>query len=240
MAVKKEENVLSEQQIYDYIDCPVKYAILHQDSIPVPEQVSMNILLHRVANAFCLSLLNGIVQDQAWLKKKWDMYARKYKHYLNDKRVLMGMRELSAFWKYCQRTELQIVDVQSQFTIGFPSAKVRGVLGAVALRNNKLELFIPDFSPKSPDQSILDLKLQYTMHCYAFRTLYQRELSGIHIAHIHTGKEYYTYRKRDDYLRLETTVESVARAIRQRIYYPRENVLCPLCKIKDLCRSWVA
>lgn len=240
MAAVKEENVLSEQQIYDYIDCPIKYAIMHQDKLPIPEHVTMGVLLTRIANAFCLSLLNGVVQEPAWLKKKWDMYARKYKRFMSDKRILTGIQQLHSFWKYCQRTELQIVDIQTAFAIKFPSVEVRGALGAIALKNKKLELFIPDFDPKVPDQTTLDLKLKYTMHCYAFRYIYRRELSGIHIAHIKTGNDYYTTRTRDDYYRLETIVESVARAIRQRIYYPRENVLCPNCKIKDLCKAWIA
>lgn len=237
----KGREVITENQLYAYMDCPIRYSIEYQSSLPVSEPVTMSRLLTKVSNAFLLELMDGNVRSTSWIKKKWDILCRKYPLYLNDQRVVAGISQLINMFEYCKRHQIQIIDIGSPYELIFPSIIVQGKLGPVMTHNNKFELLVFDFNTKKiPDQSMLDLNLRYTMHYYAFRTLYQRELQGIRIVHVKTGNEFFSRRSNIDFNRMKIVTENIVSGIRQKIYYPRENILCDICTTKDLCRAWIA
>jgi hypothetical protein len=232
------KRILSEKQLREFLYCPLRYSVIFQNKTALPEPLTMNGLLNRVARSFFLELLGGKVRPVYWLKRKWDALCNKYPGYLNDKRVVHGIAVLNNFYKYCRDNEVQIVDINSPYEIQFPSVCVRGTLGAVSMKNKKFELLIMDFSNQMPDQSLIDLKLEYTLQCYAFRTLYSHDITGIRYVHLKSNTDFLSIRGRNDYLRLETIVEHVAGAIEHQYFYPHETVLCKNCTSKDVCRMW--
>ena len=47
---------ITEQQLFDYIECPAKYHIKYNMKIDIPEEVHLSKLLNSVSNFFYLNL----------------------------------------------------------------------------------------------------------------------------------------------------------------------------------------
>ena len=232
------KNEINEKQIYDYVFCPARYSMIYNSNMPTPEPLTVPNLIQPIIRSFCLNLMNGKIKSTDWLKSKWDVVCRKYPGYLNSQRVIRGISILVNLFRYCQKNELQVLDAESPFVLYSDKTIVRGHLGIISIRKNKPELLVFNCNQKPPSQIDIDMDLKYTMDCLAFRSTYFKELSGIRVVHVRTGSELTTYRTKDDYMRLQTIVDNVAKAISLKIFYPRKNVLCAQCPEYNLCKSW--
>ena len=86
--------ILTEEQLFDYIACPVHYDTVHNKGFAPHDRESMARLLTKVANAFYLNLMNGKVLPTSTLKKKWDSICETHKDYVTQQRCLEGMGQL--------------------------------------------------------------------------------------------------------------------------------------------------
>lgn len=229
---------LTEKQIYDYIFCPARYSMIYESNMPTPEPLTVPNLIQPIIRSFCLNLMNGKVKSTDWLKYKWDVVCKKYPGYLNSKRVIRGIALLVNLFQYCRKNEVQVLDADSPIEIYSDQTIVCGRMGIISVRNKKPELLVFDCNQKSPNQIDIDMSLKYTMDCLAFRSIYFKELAGIRVVHVRTGHEYMTYRMKDDFLRLQTITDNVAKAIALKIFYPRNNVFCNQCPEYNLCKAW--
>ena len=88
------------------------------------------------------------------------------------------------------------------------------------------------------EQTLIDMKLKYTIDSYAFQGVYNRRVDGIRVRNVKNAKDFLTFRSQDDFNRLEQTVVNVAECIKRGLYYPRESVMCGTCNTKDYCKAW--
>lgn len=235
--------VINEQQLFDYITCPAMYDVKHNKHIQIGETVSTAKLLNKVAKYFYVNLLNGKVPSSNDLKKKWDSVCNQYIDYVDSKKSLEGMGLIMKLLQWAGSEEIIVVDIDSPYRLMFKSnigpIELIGDMGAIlSLPNNKYELLITDFSNKIPDQTIVDMKLKYTLDSYAFQGVYNRQVDGIRVRNVKNAKDFLTFRSQDDYRRLEQTVANVATCISQNLYYPRESIMCASCNAKEYCKVW--
>lgn len=241
--MSKGISIVSENQIVDYIHCPTKFQCIYERKLIGREEVTMPYLLQKTAMAFFTSLMNGRVMRTSELKKKWDRCCIEHSDYITEQRCLDGMGKLMQMYRWAEKERLMIADVRVPYCILHKRGKhapveIHGEIPVIAMNSNKqFEILFMDFGNRLPDQSILDMNLRYTMQSYAF---YKERGSsvGVHVHNVKNDKDFFTYRISDDFRRLETTLTSVTIGIEEHLFYPRENVFCNLCSMKDLCRAW--
>jgi hypothetical protein len=236
--------VITEQQLFDYIACPAMYDVKHNKNIQIEEPVSVAKLLNKVAKYFYMNLLNGKVPTSNDLKKKWDSICVQNPVYVDAKRNLEGMGLIMKLLQWASAEEILVVDMDSQYRLMFQIAdplpvELVGTMGTIlALPNNKYELLVTDFSSKMPDQTLIDMKLKYSLDSYAFLGVYNKRVDGVKIRNVKNAKDFLTFRSEDDFHRLKQTVANVAICIKNKLFYPRESVMCSTCNAKDYCKAW--
>lgn len=236
---KDSKIILKEKQIFEYMNCPLRYSMKYNSNLPQADKISIPALLEPIIQGFCLNLVNGNVHSPAWLKMRWDKCCKKYPGFLKQDKVIRGISLLVNMFNYCKENALQVVDICSPYEIYTDLAVVRGQLGCIAMTKNKFELVIFDAGQKSPTQTTVDMDLKITLQCLAFKTIFSESLSGVRIIHLHTKSTFNTYRVKDDYLRLRIIIDNISTCIKNKLFYPRINVLCPSCPQLMLCKSWI-
>lgn len=235
--------VLTEQQLFDYITCPALYDVKHNKNIQIDEPVSTSKLLNKVAKFFYVSLLNGKVPSSSDLKKKWDSICSQHIGYMDSKRNLEGISLIMKLLQWASSEEIRVVDIDSQYRTMFKSdigpVELAGTMGTIlALPKERFELLVTDFSNRLPEQTLIDMKLKYTIDSHAFQGVYNKRVDGIKVHNVKNAKSFLTFRSQDDFCRLERTVANVAQCIKSNLYYPRESVMCSTCTTKDYCKAW--
>ena len=82
---------LTEDQLMDYLYCPIYYGIRYNSKIRAERAVTMPKLVQRVINAFCMKLMDGEVMRPDIMKRKWDMLCREYEVIMTPEKVREGM-----------------------------------------------------------------------------------------------------------------------------------------------------
>lgn len=231
---------MTETEFLDYIRCPLHYQTIHERKLPFANEPSFNQRLSRIANVFCLNLMNGSILHPYELKKKWDKACEE--GHLTPQQCMRGIGLLNQTFRWAEDKQLRIADVNTPYKMVLNGRhgkiEFRGETGIVSMNSQGgYELLVLDFGNRLPDQSILDLKLTYTLDCFAFKKLYSKEL-GVHLHHVKDNKDYYSYRNKHDFERLIETVDAVDWNIRNKVYFPRESVFCSNCNMKEICRAW--
>ena len=233
--------VLTEKQLYNYMKCPVYYQGAYEYGLIPVEQPSMSSLLSKVAHAFCAQLASQIVPSKHDVEKMWDRVCRKHQDYITEKRVVDGITALMQMYRWAEDKQLMIGSTDIPYKIVFKNddpIELAGKISIVAVTpDKKMELLVIDFSRKPPDRAVMDMKLKYTMDVYAFKKLMDKDI-GIHIHHVRSAQDFFTYRANDDFLRLESAVTTIGKCIKEKIYFPRENAFCSSCDMRNYCRAW--
>lgn len=235
--------VISEQQLFDYMKCPALYDFKYNKSIRIYEQVSIPKLLSGIANYFYFSIMNGKVPTSNDLKRKWDSVCTNNADYIDAKKNIEGMGSIINMFRWAQDERLIVADINSAYRLTFihenKPVELVGSMGTILLTaNNKYELLVTDFSSKLPDQTLIDMKLKYSLDCLAFSKTYNKEISGVRVHNIKNNKDFYSSRFDDDLKRFESSLINVVKSIRENIYYPRESTLCGPCAVKEYCKVW--
>ena len=236
---------ISEKHIFEYMRCPLYYDLVNNKHIEVEKRFSVATHLGRVGNSFLINLMNGKVLTQTELKKKWDAICEKEKDHITPSRCMEGVSQLMKLYLWAENQELRIADVKTPYAVSIKSIfmpntaiKVHGEMEAISIgKNGSVELLVLDFNNRSLDQSVLDMKIKYTLDSIAFKKLYGKDV-GIHVHHVKDNKDYFAYRIKDDEERLIATINSIAYSISKKLYYPRENILCSSCELKNFCKGW--
>ena len=228
---------LTENQLLDYIKCPNLFYFKYRTKIPIAEKKTMGELVRETINFYYTKLLEGRAPNIESIKRKWDSLCEAHKENISTRQILEGYGLLKLFDRFCREKKLIVADFSSSYEIVFPgNILLSGNIGTIRLFDKKLELFMVDTSQKQPDGKLLDMSLKNTLRCYAAgKTFSGYELSYINVLHLKSLKEQRTYRSPIQYARLEKAVENIGRAIREDIYYPRENFECARCPYKNFC-----
>lgn len=229
---------ITEQQFFDYMHCPALFEMKHIRNIPLEEQISSPKLLNRVAKYFYLNLLNGKICTTSELKKKWDSICQGYEDKIDAKKILEGMGLIMKLYNWASNEQAVVLDINTPYIIRVGDTELVGNLGTIlAAPNNKYELLITSFSSRLPDQTLIDMKLEYTLEAYVFHEVHNKFVDGVRVHSVKYDKDFYTSRADGDFKRLETAIKNVGKSIENDLYYPREG-MCSTCPAKGYCKYW--
>lgn len=231
---------VTEEQIWEYIKCPTLYDTNFNKKIKATTKATLANSLMKLTNAFLLHLSNGRVLAMGELKRKWDMICEKDN--INEQKCLEGLQQIANFYKWAEAKQLRILDVKMPYGLTIKgntgATSITGEINCIAVTpDNKYELLYVDYGNKQPDQPYLDRKLKYSLDALAFKQMYGEDIY-IHVHYVKGNLDFYSYRNRTDFERLTSTIDSVSECIDKNLYYPRENVFCTSCSIKQVCRAW--
>ena len=232
---------INEVQLADYVHCPILYDALHVKKLPFEKSQSMQKMLTSVTLSFFLALMDGRVLRMSDLKKKWDAVCEKA-DYMTPQKNLEGIAMLTKMYAWAEREQIRIRDTKTPYSFVIKKNGHRceyvGELTTLALtKTGQTELLHVDFSNKYPDQAILDMNLKYSADAYIFKKNFDTDI-GIHIHNVKNDKDFFTFRSEDDFVRMLDSIDSISRSIEQKIIYPRENIMCGSCGLKNFCRKW--
>lgn len=231
---------LTEQQLFDYNFCPVKYYLRHIAKIDVPEAPTMNKLLNQVAKYFYTSVANGKKPTLRQMQAKLDSICEENKEFINSKKAVEMWGHIYNFYNWACDNRIAVIDFDTKYAITIGEHIVEGAMNPIALTKNKdLEILLVNFSNKVPEQLELDMKLKYTLDVMAFnRANKDMSIKGTRMHLVKQNKDLYTTRSLNDYKRLESTVNGIAKSIQNELYYPRETYMCNTCSYRNYCRAW--
>lgn len=229
---------ITEQQLHDYIKCPVYYDIKYNSKLSLNEGHTLQTLLGKVAKYFYFHLLNGKICTLSELKTKWDSICGQYPDVIDAKANLEGFAMIHRMLLWAQRENLKLLDFETKYTINTKTVELSGNLPAIiAPREGQYEILAINFSNRIPDAPIVNLKLEHTLGCYGFKCAYNRDPLGVRIHNVKHGRDIKTIRNEDDFKRLRSAIESIGQSIQKGLYYPRE-LNCHKCAAYDYCRYW--
>ena len=228
---------LTEEQILDYIKCPNYFYLKYNSKIPFNNLPSFKDLIQKIIDAYMIKIFNGQLLSIDKVKKLWDKASEEYPNVLSSKRVLDGIGIMTMLDRYCHNNKLLIADINSPYQINFShNVIVTGNLGIIRLNDKQLELFVVETSQKKPEQILLDMSFKYTLQIYAINKMSPGvNINCLRVYHVKSNSEYTTYRTQKDYDRMEKIIAGVSKAIRNEIFYPREDFTCPQCVYKNYC-----
>lgn len=232
---------LNEVQLLDFLKCPIIYDSVNNKKMLIHKNnIALNNLLSKVSNNFYLNLINGKVLSLDTIKNKWDNLCLNYN--LSSQQCLEGVSLLIKLFRWASNERLIIADINSPYEYSIKDnnylINFKGEISTIAINSNNVPyLLVTDFNNKNPKQTLLDIKIKYTLDCFAYWKITNQKLK-IRVHHIKTNKDYFTDRNDIDFNRLEKTIKNVVFSIKNNIYYPRESVLCPSCEFVNFCRAW--
>lgn len=227
---------ITDEAVGDYIKCPQFFYFKWTSKIGFKKSPTFHELVGMVIDIYLAKLMDQKIMTSTQLKRQWDKLIDKYPNVITEKRVLEGFGMINQLTRYCENNRVSILDIGSQYNINFKDNIIlTGKIGAIRYNKNKLELFIVETSQKKPDQFLLDMSLKYTMQLYALKKDISFEVAGLHVYHVKSGQEFFSTRSQKDFERLEKTIRKVGYAIREDIFYPREDFTCPTCPYKLYC-----
>lgn len=232
---------LTEKQLFDFIKCPVLYDSIHNKQLFIQDTISLTKLIEKVSSFFYMNLLNSKVVSIDTLKRKWDRVCES--NNIHSQKCLEGLDLINRLYKWAKYEELIILDLNVPYTFTLKyeddvNISFKGEISNIALgKDKKPYLLITDFSNKYPTQPLLDMKLKYTLDSYAFKKLYNKDI-GVKFHHVKSDRDYFTFRIEDDFNRLVRVIRNVALSIDNRLFYPRESVMCSSCEFLNFCKVW--
>ena len=228
---------ITEQQLFDYIECPAIYHIKYNMKIDIPEEIHLSKLLNSVSNFFYLNLLNGKIPTYNQIKKKWDALCEQYK--LDNKKVITGWGYVLKLIEWCENNKICVADVSSNYMISLGEDQLIGNIETILVTPQKqIELFYTNFSEKALDPILIDMKLKYGLDALGFYTLYNKMPDIQKILSVKYNEVLLTNRTQPDITRVRDTIQNVINCIKNNLFYPRESAFCKTCPAKQYCKYW--
>ncbi len=231
---------ITEQQLFDYMNCPTLFDIRNSSQITIPYQVTQHKLICQVMRYFLTNLQNGVIPTYKELQRKWDSICAENKDIIDANKNISGWQKIVNFVTWAQNNKIAVGDISIPFIIDSKDVVLHGSIDQLLVdpQSHKIELFYPNFTDKEFDKYTIDTRLKYTIDAYAFKTIYKQPIDGIHVYSAKTNQNTYTYRGEEDFLRLKTSIYNIGHAIVNNCFYPRENALCSSCPGKVYCKYW--
>lgn len=231
---------LTEQQLFDYSYCPVKYYLKYKTKLIAPEEVTVNKLLTQVAKFFYNNVMNGKIPTLRQMQTKLDSLCEANKDIISSKKAVEMWGQVYNFYNWACDKKVAVIDTDIKYALNIGEHIIEGTMNPVALTPNKqLEVLIANFSSKIPDQLEVDSKLKYTLDTMAFNNANKdMKINATRIHLVRHNKDIVTTRNANDYERLKSTVNNIAKSIQNELYYPRETYMCNTCNYRNYCRAW--
>jgi hypothetical protein len=233
---------LTTEQLENYIACPNKFYIQNVSGIPPSPKHLVRKIAEKYKDQMFYALMDGKIPDANTILTNFAEECAKNKFAPLHKEVVRGSNQLLVLHNWLVSHRVLVADIGTPFEVTFPKSNVilKGKFEPIRMFNNKLEMLSVSFSSANPDQTLADMSLKYTIQAYAVHKLVKKyDLSCIRVLGIKSTHltELLSYRTKDDFIRLENTVNNVACAIQNNIFYPRESFECSYCSVKAYCAS---
>ena len=240
--VTQQPFTMTEQQMYDYINCPVLYNLKYVKNIAIESQPTIKELLSKTSVNMFTRMYAGQSPSLDKLKSRWDNICEGIvgtdKRFSREKLAAgMGMLHKAFMWVSDQKFE--VLELEAKYTIRLSECEMTGMTGIFVgnKQTGSIELLILDFGETMTDQTFVDLKLKYSLDAYVFYQLHKKVISGIRVHNVKNNRDFLSIRSKDDYKRVETTINNAAKGIKNEIWYPRE-IGCHFCKAASYCKGW--
>lgn len=231
---------LTEQQLFDYIYCPIKYYLKYEKKIIVEEEITTNKLLNKIAKYFYTSVVNEKLPTLNQMKSKLDSICEQHKDIITPKKSIEMWGKVYSFYNWACDNKISVIDANARYVINVGEHILEGTMNPINIVDNqRLESLIINFSNRIPDQLEVDTKLKYTIDTIAFNNSNEElKIIGTKIHLLQKNKDIITMRNETDFKRLKSTVSNVAKSIENKLYYPRETHMCTSCNYRAYCRAW--
>lgn len=231
---------LTEDQLEDYIKCPNLFYIRHVNNILPRKQITIRTITEKYVNQMFYTLMDGKIPNIDHVLLDFSKECMEHKYPAINRDVQKASNQIVTLFNWLISNRIQIADTGSPFELTFPASNVilKGTFGKIRYNNDKLELLVTDLSNKDPDQNLIDISVRHTLQAYAIHKLIKKyELSCIRVLSVRYNRvtELFSYRSPIAFARLENTVNNIANAIRNNIFYPRESFECARCPVKAYC-----
>lgn len=231
---------LTDKQLEQYIQCPNLFYIRNVAGILSKSRVTIRSIAEKHKDRMFYTLMDGKIPDIDTVLIEFSKDCMEYKYPVTHRDVQKASNQLVVLFNWLVGNRVQIGDIGTPFEVTFPKANViiKGNFGALRYINDKLELLAVDFSAKDPSQDLVDISIRYTMQAYAVHKLVPKyDLSCVRALTVRYNRvqELFSYRDRRNFERLEHTIENVANALRNNIFYPRETFECMRCPVRAYC-----
>lgn len=225
--------ILTEQAIYDFLNCPLYYYTKHIQKIELEQPHLLKNAISYCIHFFYANLLNGKVKTYRELQTKWDSQST----YFDSKDIIKGWAQVYNVASWTEENKLIIGDVNCQYTYNFKTVSVSGNIDYVVLfGKDQIELLYFDFSDKKPNALESGRKLKYALDYYGFESLYGSPPARIRIHNVKYKEDVFLNFVKEDRARLNSCIYHVAKSIEYGLYYPREGFMCNHCTGKGYCR----
>lgn len=231
---------ITEQQLFDYMFCPVKYYLKYKSKIVVQEEVTVNKLLTQITKYFYNTVANGKLPSLKQMQNKLDSLCEANKDIITPKKSIEMWGQVYNFYNWACDNKIAVIDTDTKYAITLGEHIVEGTMSPIAITpNQKLELLLINFSTRVPDQIEIDTKTKYTLDMMAFnKANSDMQIDAVRIHLLKQNRDLYTTRNINDYERLNSTVNNIAKSIQNELYYPKETHMCTSCNYRNYCRAW--
>lgn len=231
---------ITEQQLFDYLYCPLKYYLKYELKIIKQEDITTNKLLNQVTRYFYTSVANGKLPTLKQMQSKLDALCEANKDIINSKKAVELWGQVYNFYNWACDNKISVIDTDTKYVLPLGEHLLEGTINPINVTpNRKLETLTINFSNRIPDQIEIDTKLKHTIDIMAFNSSNKElEISAARIHLLKQNKDLYATRNINDFKRLESTVSNVAKSIQNKLYYPRETHMCTSCNYRNYCRAW--
>lgn len=232
---------LTEEQFFDYINCPALYDFKYNKNIKINKSIKITNILSSISNAYYLYVLNNKnVPSLSYLTKKYESIYLKHKEEIPEKKFTEGLLLLRNFYNWACDEKIIVIESDAKYNLIYKDIKLEGTMNPIAINKNKqLEFLILNYSSRNIDQLELDTKLKYTIDIMSFNNEFKdNKIYGIKYHNVKNNKDLIATRSNIDFERLKSTLLGVYSGIKNNSFYPRESHMCTNCSYRMLCKGW--
>lgn len=256
---------LGMDEIYTFLQCPLKYQLEHIHKIPSENDYKSAVLyskgIHQAIAYFYNEVMQGKMPTLRQMRDKWASYY--YSIFGEDKRTKenfllartgtdqqrmqqilnRGMEAIYAF--YAENKDNPGVPIAVNYPFRIAIDKDIILTGEFELirerkENNTRFIEIVDFktSNNKTDASsgfFLRHDLRATAMFYAFQELFNSKPDRFIFDYIGTDTQLSLYRDENEVKRLRRVLKGVSNSIKNEDFYPRQSFMCKTCPMMSSC-----
>lgn len=263
-----EVKVLTIEQVFDYLRCPLQYHIKHERELHVEkpdgkQNIAFKESFHQTVYYYYNHLQTGAAPS---LKQLYEKFAKLW-HEKSDiemegvfvtdlaqstrdarirkeKYLHKGYQLIKQFYTETSKKEFFPIAVDHEYRISFGNIIVVGKFELIRERVDKDSqsrfIEVVDFRTglKKPEGFFLRHDLHATFMHYAFAATFKKEPDAFILDYVGANKEIVFERNENDYKRMLSVLKGVANGVDGGDIYPRHGYHCKQCPFQDICDRW--
>lgn len=259
---------LSIEQLFDYLQCPLRYHMKHERHIEVRTKDAVQGIAYKEAFHHTLFFYYNSMQQGRipTLKQMYEKFAKLW-HEKSDiamegvlvedlsqstrearirkeKYLHNGYKLIQRFYQSEKKKEQTPIAVNHPYRIAVGDVVVTGSFELIRERldNESPTRFIEvvDFrtSTRKPEGFFLRHDLHATFMHYAFLSVFGKKPDYFVLDYVGASEEIVFERSQNDYKRMLSAVKGAANGISGGDIYPRQGLHCKQCPVRDACDRW--